>query len=88
MTLIDTSLVGEVIEGKKYLSFTNVPITTPNGDTLIDSMNFKIEPGMHTMISGPNGCGKSALFRILGQLWPLSAGKLEKPSPKDIFYIP
>ena len=51
-------------------------------------MDFKIEPGMHTMISGPNGCGKSALFRVLGQLWPLSGGKLEKPSANDIFYIP
>jgi len=88
MKLIDTSNVGEVIEGKKHLGFKGVPIITPNGDVLIDSMNFEIKPGMHTMISGPNGCGKSALFRVMGQLWPLNGGKLEKPAPKDIFYIP
>ena len=70
------------------MKFEDVPILSPNGDVLIAKMNFEIKPGMHLMISGPNGCGKSSLFRIMGQLWPVTGGTLYKPSSEKIFYIP
>jgi ATP-binding cassette subfamily D (ALD) long-chain fatty acid import protein len=62
------------------IGFKDVPIISPNGDTLIPLMNFEIRPGMHLMIAGPNGCGKSSLFRILGELWPATGGIIHKPN--------
>jgi ATP-binding cassette subfamily D (ALD) long-chain fatty acid import protein len=84
---IPLSNKGEVVLSDSII-FENVPILSPNGDTLVKSMSFKISPGMHLMISGPNGCGKSSLFRILGELWPLFGGRVYKPSIDQIFYIP
>ena len=70
------------------LKFEEVPILSPTGDILVEKMSFEINPGMHLLISGPNGCGKSSLFRIMGQLWPLAGGALSKPGIDKIFYIP
>lgn len=68
--------------------FKDVPILSPNGDVLVEKMSFEISPGMHLMIAGPNGCGKSSLFRILGELWPATGGSVHKPQIDKIFYIP
>ncbi|KAK6385605.1 ATP-binding cassette long-chain fatty acid transporter pxa2 [Exophiala oligosperma] len=76
------------IEESANIEFKDVPIVSPNGDVLVKKLTFAIKPGDHLLIVGPNGCGKSSLFRILGGLWPVYGGSVKKPSFEDIFYIP
>ncbi|GAA5796800.1 hypothetical protein HPULCUR_002175 [Helicostylum pulchrum] len=78
---------GEIVESEN-IEFVDVPIVSPNGDVLVPKLTFHVKPGMHLLIVGPNGCGKSSLFRILGGLWPVYGGTVHRPSTKDIFYIP
>jgi ABC-type uncharacterized transport system fused permease/ATPase subunit len=77
---------GTVTTGN-FISFEDVPIITPNNEKLIKKVNFKITNKQHLLIIGPNGCGKSSLFRILGGLWPVCSGAIIKPN-SNIFYIP
>eukprot|EP00052_Salpingoeca_macrocollata_P008414 m.66744 g.66744 ORF g.66744 m.66744 type:complete len:689 (-) comp16582_c0_seq1:42-2108(-) len=67
---------------------SNMPIITPANDTLVRSLSLELHPGMHVLISGGNGTGKSSFFRILADLWPAHAGSLIKPPPQHLFYIP
>ncbi|XP_033636380.1 ATP-binding cassette sub-family D member 3-like isoform X2 [Asterias rubens] len=79
---------GKLIHQDHIIEFKQVPLVTPNGDVLVREMTFTVKSGVNVLICGPNGCGKSSLFRILGELWPLFGGTLIKPEARKLFYVP
>ncbi|XP_008588124.1 PREDICTED: ATP-binding cassette sub-family D member 3 [Galeopterus variegatus] len=79
---------GEIINADNIIKFDHVPLATPNGDVLIQDLSFEVRSGANVLVCGPNGCGKSSLFRVLGELWPLFGGHLTKPERGKLFYVP
>ncbi|KAM3915444.1 ATP-binding cassette sub-family D member 3 isoform 1-T1 [Leptodactylus fuscus] len=79
---------GKIINVDNMIKFEHVPLATPNGDVLIRDLTFEVRSGTNVLVCGPNGCGKSSLFRVLGELWPLFGGSLTKPERGKLFYVP
>lgn len=65
---IGTPGIGKIINKDNIIKFDHVPLITPNGDILIKELSFEVKSGMNVLVCGPNGCGKSSLFRILGEV--------------------
>ncbi|XP_049912440.1 ATP-binding cassette sub-family D member 3a isoform X2 [Epinephelus moara] len=79
---------GQITNRDNIIKFDHTPLATPNGDILIRDLSFEVRSGTNVLVCGPNGCGKSSLFRVLGELWPLFGGHLTKPERGKLFYVP
>ena len=71
------------------LALEKVTLQTPNyGRVLVKNLSVAINRGEGLMIVGESGCGKSSLLRAIAGLWYSGSGKIIRPCPEDILFLP
>lgn len=81
------------IQDGDSIKFEHVNLVTPNDTLLVKDLNFEVVRGKNMLITGPNGTGKSSLFRVLGGLWYIQDGIIKKPGGatmnyNEVYYVP
>lgn len=82
---------GGIIESVRdsRLALEHVTLQTPNYErTLIRNLSLAVNPGEGLMIVGDSGCGKSSLLRAIAGLWYSGSGRILRPDPEDILFLP
>mmetsp|Transcript_7314 Transcript_7314/g.17695 ORF Transcript_7314/g.17695 Transcript_7314/m.17695 type:complete len:688 (+) Transcript_7314:46-2109(+) len=69
------------------LRFQKVSIYRPDGTLLVGNLDLTVARGKRVLITGPNGCGKSSLFRVIRKLWPLVSGTITMPPEEEIYFL-
>ena len=79
----------ESVEGASQLELDRVTLQTPGAErVLVQNLSLTVEPGQGLMVIGASGCGKSSLLRAIVGLWDSGSGKILRPHPDEIMFLP
>ena len=71
------------------LALEHVTLLTPDGArTLVKNLSLSVGPGEGLLIEGESGSGKSSLLRAIAGLWYCGGGRILRPAPGDILFLP
>ena len=78
----------ETVPGPQ-LVLDHLTLQTPGGArTLVKNLSLSVAPGEGLLIEGESGSGKSSLLRAIAGLWYCGSGRILRPPPGEILFLP
>jgi putative ATP-binding cassette transporter len=79
----------QVIEEDTHVSYQGVTLrTTKDERVLVRDLFLEVPQGRRVLVMGPNGAGKSALFQATAGLWDRGTGRIIRPTPGQVLFLP
>jgi putative ATP-binding cassette transporter len=79
----------QVIEKDTHVSYQGVTLrTSKDNRILVRDLFLDVPKGRRVLVMGPNGAGKSALFQATAGLWEKGTGRIIRPVPQRVLFLP
>jgi putative ATP-binding cassette transporter len=76
-------------DGGAQLAWEGVSLRSPrDGVALLQSLTLAIPYGTRLLVTGPNEAARLALFRASAGLWKTGTGRIVRPPPGAILFVP
>lgn len=71
------SRIAQTEQGEMF-KLSEISLTTPDGDHLLDIGELSVSPGECVWLRGPSGIGKTTLMKAIAGLWPHGGGEVRR----------
>jgi ABC-type uncharacterized transport system, permease and ATPase components len=79
----------EICEEDGRITYERLTLLAPEDDRpLVKELSVSIPCGTRVLISGPNETAKVALFRATAGIWDTGEGRIIRPGPDQILFLP
>lgn len=80
--------IGVAASNGKAIALAQLLVKLPNGEPLVSTDAFMVEPAERVLVTGPSGSGKSTLFRAIAGVWPFGTGTIAIPEKARLMMLP
>ncbi len=79
----------ERVEDGARVAYERLTLWTPRKDrVLVRNLSLEVSRGKRLLVMGPNGIGKSAMFRATAGVWEAGEGKVFLPPREQLMFVP